>query len=364
MIERSYRESIELFPFWPGSCSLPAAMGTARGNQRGGQFLRQWRLLRVLETARRGLSAADLRDALDGEYSTRTLYRDLEVLQVAGFPLTNEEGGWRLLETGEGAWTVPVGPTEVVALMLSEELLASVEGTWLAESLGHLRSRLSSMLTPAGRAYCVELKRTQIATLFGTGLYTSRRTQIDSIHEAIEKQHVIRLRYAAPGRAVEHRTVEPYCTWFATGRMYLVGYCRKAEDIRTFAIQRIEEATVTDDPFDPDPSFDAAAFTRKGFGVYHGPTFRITIDFSARVAHLIHERRFHATQQVSPRGNGVRLKMEAAGIPELASWVAGFGGDARVIAPSELSKAVEALHRNAMAVSKTKRDVTSDVTPK
>jgi predicted DNA-binding transcriptional regulator YafY len=320
-------------------------------------------MLMTLESAHRGLSVGDLASAIEGPQSKRTLYRDLQVLEEAGFPLISEKGLWRLLEGGEGAWSVPVNPSEVVALLLIEDLLAPLDGSSMAESLGRLRSRLSAMLTPAGRAYCAELKRTQVATLFGAGQYTSKRPQIDSIHDAIAKEQVLRIRYAAPGKSTQDRDVEPYCTWFAAGRMYLVGYCRKAEDVRTFAVQRVEDATVLEETYEPDPTFDAAAFTRKGFGVFHGPTFRIAIDFSPRVAHLIHERRYHATQQITARGQGVRLKMEAAGLPELAAWIAGFGGDARVIAPPELVVAVEKLHQNGMAVSKTRRDVTSDDTP-
>jgi proteasome accessory factor B len=320
-------------------------------------------MLMALESARRGLSVGELANAIGEPQSKRTLYRDLQVLEEAGFPLINEKGLWRLLEAGEGAWSVPVNPSEVVALLLTEDLLAPLDGSSIAESLGRLRSRLAAMLTPAGRAYCVELKRTQVATLFGTGQYTAKRPQIDSIHEAIAKEQVLQIRYAVPGKAPEDRVVEPYCIWFAAGRMYLVGYCRRAEDVRTFAVQRIEEATVLEETYEPDPTFDAAAFTRKGFGVFHGPTFRITIDFSPRVAHLIRERRYHATQQVTPRGQGVRLKMEAAGLPELAAWIAGFGGGARVISPPELVAAVEKLHRDGLAVSTTRRDVTSDDTP-
>ncbi len=337
-------------------------MNTRSRSQRGVQFLRQWRLLRLLEGARRGLGAEEIRQALEEPLSTRTLYRDLLVLQAAGFPLTNEQRRWRLLETGEGSWTLPISPTEVLALMLSEDLLAPAEGSWLARPIQRLRTRLSAMLTPTGRAYCAELRKTSIATTFGAGRYGERRAELEAIHEAIEKQHRLRLEYAAPGRPVETRIVEPYCTWFAAGRMYLIAHCHRAGDIRTFAIQRVKVAEVLDEPFEPDPGFDPAAFTRKGFGVYHGPVHRIVIDFSPRVAHLIRERRYHSTQQVVDRGRGVRLKMEAAGLPEIASWVAGFGGDAKVIGPKELADIVDALHRTALDVAAATRDVTLDDT--
>jgi predicted DNA-binding transcriptional regulator YafY len=176
----------------------------------------------------------------------------------------------------------------------------------------------------------------------------------------------VRIEYATPGKRpeerVQARVIDPYCTWFAAGRVYVVAYCHKAQDTRTFAIQRIRRADILDESFDPDPSFDPAAFTRKGFGVYHGPVYRVTIDFSPQVAHLIRERRFHVSQQVTEVGNGARLKMEAAGLPEIAAWVASFGGQARAVAPKELVEAVRALHRNGLQVAETGRDVTSDDT--
>src|SRR5260370_21976806 len=105
-------------------------MGSKRGSGRGAWLLRQWRLLRALEGARRGLTAAQLRDTIEAECSPRTVYRDLELLLEIGFPITNDVGRWRFLESGEGSWVVPVNPTEVMALMLTEDLLAPAEGSW------------------------------------------------------------------------------------------------------------------------------------------------------------------------------------------------------------------------------------------
>lgn len=337
----------------------PPGMAGRRVSGRGEQLLRQWRLLRALEGARRPLTAQELRDAIEAECSSRTVFRDLELLAELGFPIDNEARKWRHLEAGEGSWVVPVTPTEVMALMLAEDLLAPAEGSWIAEPLLKLRARLSAMMTPTSRRYCAELKRSNVASVFGAGRYGGKRAEIEAIHDAVEKQHRLRIRYRTPGKPAELRKVDPYCTWFASGRMYLVAYCHLAEDIRTFAVQRVQTAEVVDESFDPDPTFDPAAFTRKGFGVFHGPTHRVTIDFSGRVAHLIRERRYHASQEVSDRGNGVRLRMEAAGLPEIAAWVASFGGDARPVSPPEFVAAVARLHREGLRATETGRDVTS-----
>ena len=80
------------------------------------------------------------------------------------------------------------------------ESAGPVEGSWLAEPLANLRSRLSATLTPTGRRYCAELRKANVATVFGSGHYGEKRAELEAIHEAIEKQHRVRIDYATPGK--------------------------------------------------------------------------------------------------------------------------------------------------------------------
>jgi predicted DNA-binding transcriptional regulator YafY len=68
---------------------------------RGGQLGRQWKIIQTLISSKIGKSAADL--AQDLERNPRTIYRDLEALQVVGFPIYTDsvEGKilWSLLDT-------------------------------------------------------------------------------------------------------------------------------------------------------------------------------------------------------------------------------------------------------------------------
>ncbi len=56
---------------------------------RGTQMARQWKIIRLMETRRTGISGNDLATELD--VPPRTVYRDLEALQEAGFPLYTEK---------------------------------------------------------------------------------------------------------------------------------------------------------------------------------------------------------------------------------------------------------------------------------
>jgi predicted DNA-binding transcriptional regulator YafY len=319
---------------------------------RGRQIIRQWKVLRALEQSHQGLTVADLRGVVaDPEPSSeRTLYRDLEHLQAAGFPLEQRDGRWRVLRQGEGGFVMPIEPSEVLALSLIDDLLAPIAGSYLADPLEELRGKLTAMLTPEGRAFLVELRQTAVATLFGPAQLGERGAALAAIGDAIGRQHRLRIRYAKPGASPEPRTVDPYATWYAAGRVYLIAYCHVARDVRTFAVPRIVGAEVLDEAFEPVAGFDPSAFSRLGFGVYHGAVAQVVIDFGPAVAHLLRERRYHETQRVEGRADGgVRLRFEAAGLPEIAAWVAGFGGHAVVVDPPELVEAVRALHQAALA---------------
>lgn len=303
---------------------------------RGDQVLRQWRLHQILEHARRGMSVEELRDAMDGRGSRRTIYRDLEVLISAGFPIRQDRGKFRM-ESGRAALSIPVSPSDLVAIVLAEDLVAPLAETAVAARLATVRTRLLAQLSPAGRAFIAELRRRSVASVFAPTTYRPHAEAIATIEHAILENQPLRLSYASSGRAAEEREVEPYATWFHQGRLYLIGWCRTREDWRTFAVQRIRSVEELDETFDVDASFDLAAFVRKGFGVYHGPVHHVVVDFAADVAYLAEERQYHPTQSLRRRADGtLRLTMDAAGIDEIAAWIAGFGGRIVPVAPPEL----------------------------
>ncbi|MFP3870891.1 MAG: helix-turn-helix transcriptional regulator [Syntrophobacteria bacterium] len=68
---------------------------------RGDQLSRQWRILRMLEESRRGFTVSEVARELN--CVRRTVYRYLEILQEAGFPIYTERDGrasrWAFIDT-------------------------------------------------------------------------------------------------------------------------------------------------------------------------------------------------------------------------------------------------------------------------
>ncbi len=318
---------------------------------RGNQLIRQWRLLRAVEASRHGRTALELHAEVADLGSPRTVYRDLEALQGAGFPLYQDDGGrWRLLAPSEGGPVTPVQPTEMVALLLSEQVMEPLRGSELAEPLVRLRAKLEAMLGPKARAYVEQLRGGLLATVPAAADYGSRRSELERLEQGIREHRRLRLvHFAAHRHETLPRTVDPYGIWYVDGALYLVAFDHLRSDHRKFLVDRIRDVTVLDETFEPDPDFDLHAYVGRGFRVWHGAVYRVAVEFSPELAHLPWERRYHRTQKLHPLSDGrLRVTFDSAGLPELAAWVASFGGLLRALEPPELVEMVRDLHRGGL----------------
>jgi len=103
---------------------------------RGDQLARQWQLIQRLARSRAGVGIEDLAEDLG--CGRRTLYRDLDALQYAGFPVVSERRDGRVYYgfiDRFGLGDVPFTPDEVLALCFGEDLLRPLEGTVFHDSV-------------------------------------------------------------------------------------------------------------------------------------------------------------------------------------------------------------------------------------
>lgn len=96
----------------------PSRAKALRGpaDARGRQVIRQLSILQLLEASRRGLTITELHQAVtDGDgysCSQRTIYRDIEQLQQAGFQLDENDGRWSLYRNGTSLQSWPLQPSD------------------------------------------------------------------------------------------------------------------------------------------------------------------------------------------------------------------------------------------------------------
>ena len=108
---------------------------------RGDRLSRQWWGVQVIEANPNGLTVADL--AKEEETGIRPIYRGLEALQAAGFPLYTERvdraNRWAFIDTFKFKIPTPFTLTELICPHFNEDLVWALEGNPFYDSLDSMR---------------------------------------------------------------------------------------------------------------------------------------------------------------------------------------------------------------------------------
>ncbi len=316
------------------------------------EMLRQWKILRRLEQYRNGMTAQELADEF--KVSVRTVYRDLSTLQEAGFYFSsnkNEKGTVYLLTQDSGAINqIGVGPSELLALYLSQGILSQLRGTVFQEAIDRLMEKVSEVLPSSARKYFQELEASILIELFSRRNYQKKAREIQAILCSLRDKTILKMRYFSPNRGELERKVDPYFLWMMGDSFYLIGFCHLNQEIRTFLVDRIEKAVPTKKPFTVKSGFDFRKYTSESFRVMRGgEEEEFELNFDPRVSYLVKERRWHPTQSLKTNPDGsVTLHFHARGMEEVRSWALSFGDMVEVIKPETLRREVQLICRNMM----------------
>ncbi len=307
---------------------------------RGDQLARQWRILQSLIASRRGKTAADLAEELD--YHWRTVYRDLEALQLAGFPLFTDrvdgKNRWSILESARQHIPIPLDLTEVMALYFSRGLMRVLKDTVFYASLESFFQKIKATLPSETIKYLEKIEQSLEIGSKPYKRYDHLRDAVEQISQATVDRQIIEIDYYTMSRKKKtRRKVAPYKIWFFDGAFYLVGNCGLREDIRIFALDRIKSLQVTDETFEMPADFKVEDFMQTSFGVFHGKPEDVKIRFAADIAGYIKEKTWHQTQKITPQKDGsIIFEARVAGTDEIKYWLMSWGGKAEVLRPVSL----------------------------
>jgi predicted DNA-binding transcriptional regulator YafY len=307
---------------------------------RNAEVIRQWSILRDLEASRR-LTIDDL--AQRTGVTTRTIRRDLEALQAAGFPLFDE------VHDGKRYWTLEhrafkrlddTGFTlaELSALYFSRTLVECLAATPFQTDVRSAFEKLAGALTPGMRQFLDRLPLVMQAKREpGARVTAAQGKPIAQLLDATLHHRRLAIRYHSFSSDREKDyLIEPYRLVFAQGALYVVAFVPEYKQLRTFAADRIRSLSVTEERFEPE-EMPADAFA-DSMGVHQGtPPERIEIAFDPRIARYVKERLWHASQEAADQPDGsLRVRLQVSNDFALRSWILGFGALARVLSPPEL----------------------------
>lgn len=194
------------------------------------------------------IGAKELADMF--EVSPRTIYRDIDAINMAGIPVFSTSGvggGFEIMEKYKIDKKV-FSTDELSALLMG---LSSISNMMHGDELIHALAKVKSFI-PAEKATEIELKVNQICIDLSPWTGNSNIQQcLENIKMALQENRLITFEYIAHHGNKTLRTVEPYQLVLKSSYWYLQGYCHKRKDFRLFRLSRITNLQMREETFIP-----------------------------------------------------------------------------------------------------------------
>jgi predicted DNA-binding transcriptional regulator YafY len=297
------------------------------------------RVLAVLELlqSHRRMTGVELARRL--EVNVRTLRRYITMLQDLGIPIIAERGRG-------GAYTLGAGYRLPPMMFTNDEALALEIGLLAADQLGLTNQGFAIESARAKLEYVMPLElKTRSRALSETirldadAFASPPSTQIMLvISSATQLKSRVYLSYQSDQGDVTSRDFDPYGIAFRKGRWYVVGWCHLRESIRSFRMDRIVEATLSEVQFIPPDNFDALQHLEQSIATLpRAFAFEVLLKTDIFTARRII---FDIFGVMEPRSDGVLLRGSAEELPWLAQILAGLPFEFIIHEPAELRQAL------------------------
>jgi len=298
------------------------------------------RLLRLIAMlqSHRAYDADGLAEEL--EVSRRTVFRDLNMLELAHIPYYYDEqtGGYRIRQH---YFLPPVNLTinEALALLVLAGRMRGAGSLPLLSAAGKAAMKIENALPQAVRSEVGSLADKLSMKADPVARHEGLDEMFDSLMQAVQRKNVCRLVYLGfDERKQMTLTVHPLRLTFQGRAWYLLGWSVSHGQIRTFKLGRIRKLTVTDRTFmPPEQHLLDGHFGQAWSMIPEGRLYEIHLRFTPKVAGNVAEVRWHDSQRVEWGGDGsIDFYVTVDGLGEILWWILGYGDQVEVLAPKEL----------------------------
>jgi predicted DNA-binding transcriptional regulator YafY len=195
------------------------------------------------------------------EVNPRTLRRYITMLEELGIPILAERGRYGAYELIPGFKLPPMMFTNEEALALAVGLLAA-QRLGLAETahtVESTRAKLERVMPADLKERVRALTETILLDLDESGSAAPADIMLTMSSAASSRRRVL-ISYRSSQQAETQREIDPYGLAHRQGKWYVVGYCHLRQDLRSFRVDRVLEAALTDASFERPADFDVLAY--------------------------------------------------------------------------------------------------------
>lgn len=184
------------------------------------------------------------------EVSPRTIYRDIDTINMAGIPVCSIPGvggGFEIMPKYKIDRTV-FSTADLSAILMG---LSGLSDMMLGNELINALAKVKSVI-PADKAKDVELKVNQISIDLSPWMGNRNiQASFEMIKMALQENRMLTFEYIAHHGNKTARMVEPYQLVLKSSHWYLQGYCHERSDYRFFRLSRISNLQMIEETFAP-----------------------------------------------------------------------------------------------------------------
>lgn len=276
--------------------------------------------------------------AREFQVDASTIFRDLSLLESMGTGLI-KHGRRYVLDHRRSLHSVKLSINELLAIYLAVRLLSRHSD----EHNPHVVKALEKLAdTLRAKSPLIARHIDQAAT--AVRARQTRREYVEALEiltQGWAEGKKVRLRYRSYTKdETTERTFSPYFIE-PSGigyACYVIGYDEMREAIRTFKVERVYEARLTDEPFTIPESFDPQRLLASAWGVIwrDAGEIEVTLRFAPSVVRRVKESTWHHSQRIEDLPDGSCLFTVMIGsTQEVKPWIRGWGAAVEVLSPQE-----------------------------
>lgn len=271
--------------------------------------------------------------------SVDTIRRDLDMLEARGTGLV-KQGRRYVLDHRRSLYSIKLTNHEVLALYLAARLLSRHSD----EHNSHVVSALEKLADAvAVRSPLMARHITQAAN--AVRQRRVRHSYIDALETLTQgwvEGRKVRLRYLSYTK--DERTERVIAPYFIepsgmSYSCYVIGHDDLRNALRTFKVERVVDAELTDEHFVVPEDFNPQHLLASAWGVIwrDKDDIEVTLRFDESAARLVKESVWHHSQRIEDLPDGSCLFTVRVGSTiELKSWIRQWGAAVEVMSPPEL----------------------------
>ena len=268
--------------------------------------------------------------------SQRTIYRDIDVLSVAGVPVYMKKGrggGISLME-GYKLEKTMLRDEDIENIMMSVGAL-NVTGY---KGVDEVIEKISSVFSSHRPDDWVDVDFTEWDS------HKSLDSSFNKMKTAILERRWVRLSYFSSYGQRSERKLAPLKLMFKARSWYVPAYCSEKSDTRIFKLSRMKEIEVTDERFEREGYLKILSKPKEENR--HFEIVRLKLKFKPEAAYLLYD--WYGDEDIEKQPDGTYIVTTAFPMDEwIYSHILSYGHNVEVLEPehirNEIKKRLESI---------------------